>query len=82
MHLCILTFVSLNNVRLKELSVYLITEHEHVTFFVVPVVYQLYAKRMYLCPLLLQLFLGKLDVVFGIPYCQEIVSGFIDSKLI
>jgi len=23
-------------------------------------------------------FLGKLDVVFGIPYCQEIVSGFIE----
>jgi len=75
-----LTFVSSNNLRLKELSIYLISEHEQVTFFVV--VYQLYAKRMYLCPLLLQLFLGKLDVVFGIPYCQEIVSGFIDSKLI
>jgi len=75
-----LTFVSSNNLRLKELSIYLISEHEQVTFFVV--VYQLYANRMYLCPLLLQLFLGKLDVVFGIPYCQEIVSGFIDSKLI
>jgi len=75
-----LTFVSSNNLRLKELSIYLISEHEQVTFFVV--VYQLYAKRMYLCPLLLQLFLGKLDVVFGIAYCQEIVSGFIDSKLI
>jgi len=75
-----LTFVSSNNLRLKELSIYLISEHEQVTFFVV--VYQLYAKRMYLCPLLMQLFLGKLDVVFGIPYCQEIVSGFIDSKLI
>jgi len=75
-----LTFVSSNNLRLKELSIYLISEHEQVTFFVV--VYQLYANRMYLCPLLLQLFLSKLDVVFGIPYCQEIVSGFIDSKLI